>query len=111
MLLNSPFHRDPGNPTTWEQYLGQGEFPVDTGLYTDENSKLIVDKLYRYEELPVALADIGAKTGIKNRPLNIREKSGYRYNVPTFLDIKARSDQCDVIWKAFETTLRFIDYS
>jgi hypothetical protein len=110
-LLNSPFHQKEGNPTTWEEYLQRGEFPIDTALYTDGEGRLIIDKLYRYEEITAALADITAKTGVENRPLTAREKSGFRYNVPRFSEIMKKSDHCHVIWKAFEPTLRFVDYS
>jgi hypothetical protein len=111
MLLNSPFHRQEENPTTWEEYLERGRFPIDTGLYIDGDGKLIVDKLYKYEEIIEALSDITVKTGIENRPLATTEKSGFRYRVPTFAEIMKKSDHCDVIWRAFESTLRFVDYS
>jgi hypothetical protein len=111
MLLNSPFHRGEGNPASWEDYLERGQFPIDTDLYTDEEGKLIIDKIYKYEEIIEAIADITVKTGIRNRRLTVREKSGFRYDVPTFAEIVERSDHCDVIWKAFESTLRFVDYS
>ena len=111
MLLNSSFHRGEGNPATWEEYLERGQFPIDTDLYTDKEGKLIVDKIYKYEEITEALADITERTGVPNRLLTVREKSGFRYNVPTFPEIMARSDHRDVIWKAFEPTLRFVDYS
>lgn len=111
MLLNSPFHQGTGNPTTWEEYLQRGDFPIDTALYTDCASNLIIDKLYKYEEMAEALADIAAKTGLENRPLTATEKSGFRYGVPTFSEIMARSDNLEVIWKAFAPTSRFVDYS
>jgi hypothetical protein len=111
MFLNSPFHHEEECPTTWEDYLERGQFPIDSALYTDGAGKLIIDKLYKYEEITAALADIAAKIGIKNRALTAREKSGFRYNVPSFHEIMGRSDQCSVIWKAFESMLRFVDYS
>jgi hypothetical protein len=111
MLLNSPFHREQGSPTTWEKYLERGQFPIDTCLYSDGEGKLLLEKIYKYEEITDALADITAKTGMQNRALTTREKSGFRYNVPTFSEIMARSDQRNVIWRAFESTLRFVDYS
>src|SRR5262249_29846883 len=111
MLLNSPLHRDERNPATWENYLERGEFPVDTPLYTDAEGNLVIDKLYKYEEIAEALADIAVKTGIENLPLNAREKSGLRYGAPSFSEVMAQSDDCDLIWKAFESTLRFVDYS
>jgi hypothetical protein len=111
MLLNSPFHQKQENLTTWEQYLEYGQFPIDTNLYTDKEGNLIINKLYKYEEITMSLGDIAVKTGLENRSLTAREKSGFRYGMPTFSDIIVRSDQCDVIWRAFESTLRFVDYS
>jgi hypothetical protein len=110
MLLNSPMHQNEENPTTWEEYLERGEFPIDTALYTDAEGKCIIDELYKFEEITEALADIAKKTGMKNRPLGVREKTGFRSNVPTFCEVVKRRDQCDVIWKAFEATLHFVHY-
>lgn len=110
ILLNSPFHREEGNPATWDEYLERGQFPIDTDLYTDEEGKLVVDKIYKYEEITEALADIAVKTGIQNRVLNVREKSGFRYNVPTLSQVMERPDDCDLIWKSFASTLEFVDY-
>lgn len=111
MLLNSPFHREEGNPATWDEYLERGRYPIDTDLYTDEKGKLIIDKIYKYEEITEALAEIAVKTGIQHRALNVSEKSGFRYNVPALSEVMNRSCDCDVIWNAFASTLSFVDYS
>ena len=111
MLLNSPLHREEGNPATWQDYLERSQFPIDTAMYTDADGKLVINKIYKYEEIAEALADIAAKTGIENRALTAREKSGFRYGVPTFSEVMATSDDCDLIWNAFKSTLRFVDYS
>jgi hypothetical protein len=110
MLLNSPFHHKEENPTTWEKYLERGRFPIDTSLYTDEDGRLIIDKIYKYEEITGAFDDITAKTGIRNRALTTVEKSGFRYNVPTLSEVMASADQRNLIRQAFESTLRFVDY-
>ena len=107
MLLNSPFHCKAENPITWEKYLEDGKFPIDTSLYTDGEGRLMVDKLYRYEEIAKALGEIAVKTGLENRPLAIREKSGFRYRMPTFSDIMTRSNDCGVIWRAFKYYVAF----
>jgi hypothetical protein len=111
LLINSPYHQHIANPSSWEEYLERGEFPIDTRLYTDAEGNLIIDKLYKYEEIIQSFAEIAAITGIPNRPLTATAKSGFRYNVPTFSEVMASSDQCGIIWKAFEPTLRFVDYS
>jgi hypothetical protein len=73
MLLNSPFHREERNPATWDEYLARGQFPIDTDLYTDEEGKFIIDKIYKYEGIIEALPDIAVKTGVQNRVLDVSE--------------------------------------
>jgi hypothetical protein len=111
MQLNSPFHREKGNPATWKEYLERGQFPIDTDLYTDEVGKLIIDRIYKYEEIDEALGDIAVKTGLRRRALNVSEKSGFRYNVPPLSEIMKKPNDIEVIWKAFASTLNFVDYA
>lgn len=110
MLRNSPLHRKAEHPATWEAYLERGFFPVDTALYVDQQGALLVDKIYRYEELASSLADISARTGIPYAPLSAQEKSGFRYGVPPFSEVMASVEQRRLIFDAFSSTLRFIDY-
>lgn len=111
MLRNSPLHRQAQHPATWDAYLERGCFPVDTALYADEQGTLLVDKIYRYEELASCLADISAKTGMPYAPLCAQEKSGFRYGLPSFSEVMASVEQRRLIFDAFSSTLRFIDYS
>ena len=110
MLLNSPLHRSANNPRTWDEYLERGDFPIDTARYTDDGGNLIVDNIYRYEEMAWAITDIAAKTGIPNRTLVAREKSTLRYNVPTLATVRASQCQREIIFDAFESSLQFVDY-
>lgn len=115
MLKNSRHHNNPGNPNTWEEYLDRREFPVDTARYVDqsgapENGRLIVDKIYRYEDLDEALSDISRRIGIPPEPLVVREKSGFREGVPLFAEVMARPRERDVIFEAFESSLKFTSY-
>jgi len=111
MLRNSPLHQKPGNPETWEEYLTRGEFPVDTERYTDEAGALLVDRIFKYEEIEQALAEISGATSVEHRPLLVREKAGYRYDVPSFESVMASPAQRGLIFDAFASTLRFVDYS
>ena len=111
MLLNSPLHSNARTPRTWGEYLARGDFPIDTARYTDDSGNLLVDKIYRYEELAWAVSDIAAKTGVPNRTLAAREKSTFRYNVPTLAAVKASLWQRRIIFDAFASSLRFVDYS
>jgi hypothetical protein len=110
MLMNSPLHRGPENPGSWEEYLERGSFPVDVGRYTDGRGRSLVDRIYKYEELDDAMRDIAAKVGLTARPLIVREKSGFRIDVPAVADVMASTSQRNMIFDAFSETLRFVDY-
>jgi hypothetical protein len=110
MLKNSKFHSRPSNPQTWEEYVNKGNFPIDTKIYTDCTGKLIVDKIFRYEELNKAIIEISARTGVTVGPLDIFEKSGYRVAIPSLTDVLNNREQRSLIMAAFAETLRFVDY-
>lgn len=110
MLLNSPAHRRRDSPRTWNEYLEQANFPVDTPLYTDADGCLLVDRIYRYEELPAAIDDIARQTGLPLRPLCVREKSGFRHSVPSLGEVMANPSQRTRIMAAFASTLRHVAY-
>jgi hypothetical protein len=111
MLLNSPHHRSKRAPRTWEAYLERREFPVDTRLYTDWRGRLLVDRIYRYEELPEALADISACTGLPLVPLTFREKSGFKQGVPSADEVMGNPGQRAIIFDAFASSLRLVPYA
>ena len=115
MLKNSIYHHDSRNPKTWEDYLDRREFPIDTDKYVDcsggpEKGKLLVDKIYRYEDLARALKDISQTIGVPPGPLLVREKSGFRDGVPLFAEVMARPEERDLIFKAFVSSLEFTPY-
>lgn len=115
MLKNSRYHYDPGNPKTWTEYLERGDFPIDTSRYLDgasgsSSAELIVDKIYRYEELDAALKDVSRRTGIAYRALEAHEKCGFRFGVPSFEDVMSAPRERARIFDAFATSLRFTPY-
>ncbi|WP_442046491.1 hypothetical protein [Novosphingobium sp. YAF33] len=95
---------------TWEEYVEQGDFPVDTRLYVGTEGELLVDRIFRYEEMSDALQEICDVTGMQLPPLTSREKSGYRVGVPTFGDVAGTKWQYDRIMTAFESSLAFTAY-
>jgi len=111
MLRHSPWHRKPDHPASWEEYVERGQFPVDTERYTDESGALLVDRIYKYEALGQALAEIAAATTLQDRPLTVWEKAGYRYDVPSLASVMANPAQRNRIFDAFASTLRFVDYA
>ena len=115
MLKNSKHHADTGNPKTWTEYIEQGNFPVDTSKYVDEGpglgtGKIIVDKIYRYEDFGEAIKDISVRTGIADGPVVGREKSEFRYGVPSFDEVMAKPRDRARIFEAFESSLKFTPY-
>jgi hypothetical protein len=110
MQRNSPFHLHPGNPQSWDEYVDRGEFPVDVDQYTDGAGNLMVDRVYRYEAMDEALLEIESRTGISTEPELPREKSGFRYDVPTFSEVMARPKQKNAIMAAFGRSLMITPY-
>ena len=111
LLLNSPQHAHLQTAATWDDYVRRGDFPLDVRQYVDEAGDLLVDKIYRYEEIASALADIAARTGIEDRPLAVRAKSGFRRGVPSLAEVMANRTQREAIFRAFAPSLRFADYA
>lgn len=111
MLRHSPHHHSADAPQSWSAYLERGAFPVDDALYTDEDGRLIVDRLYRYEDLDQSLRDIARRTGLRYRPMIVREKAGFRRDdIPSFAEIMADRGARACIMDAFASTLRHIAF-
>lgn len=111
MLLNSPAHQSPDNPRTWDEYLERGILPVDVDRYTGENGELLVDKIYKYENFAASLRDISMRVGFRYSTLSYREKSGFRYGVPSFEDVMANRAQRNRIFDAFKVMMELVDYA
>jgi len=110
MLKNSGFHTSPSNPQSWDEYLERGEFPVDADKYCDQDGRSIIDRVYKYEEMEIALADIGSRLGLGLGPLTEREKVGFRYGVPTVQQVMDCASQRDRIFAAFGPSLKLVSY-
>jgi hypothetical protein len=110
MLKNSAYHRLPGRPQSWDAYLDRGDFPLDTDRYTDSDDTLMVDRIYRYEQIDYALRDISTRIPIPYAPLTTREKHGFRHGVPSFEDVMHDHVAKKRIFCAFESSLRFTPY-
>ncbi|WP_010184174.1 hypothetical protein [Sphingomonas sp. PAMC 26605] len=111
MLRHSPEHYSATTPRSWHAFVERGVFPVDDALYTDGEGRLIIDRLYRYEELEQSLHDIARRTGLRYRPLAVREKAGFRRaDIPSFAEVMTDSTTRDRILRAFASTLRHIAY-
>jgi hypothetical protein len=110
MLKNSKWHARPDNPQSWEAYLERGEFPIDLFRYCDDDGKVLVDKIYRYEDMDAALLDISERLECDIGPLTVREKSGFRSEIPTFAAVMNEPRQKERIMTAFAASLRVTPY-
>ncbi len=108
MLAYSPEHRKPGPRRSWDDYVRKGHFPMDYGMYTSEEGELLVDRIYRYEELDGMLAELAERFGWPYEPLGVREKTGFRGEAPTVGDVTERQRQ--IIFEAFRPTLALVPY-
>lgn len=104
MLKNSTWHNQRDGSLTWENYLRQHNFPVDSRLYLDQDGKLMVDKIVKYENLNAELSVIGERLGFKFDAVQSRAKSGFREN------ITVTEPQRKMIYDAFAASLPFTEY-
>jgi hypothetical protein len=62
-----------------DQYLAKGKFPINYPRYTDAGANIIVDRILRYENLNVDLADVFGQLNVQfDGALAVRAKSDYR---------------------------------
>ncbi|MEM9053818.1 MAG: hypothetical protein AAGB16_00710 [Pseudomonadota bacterium] len=105
MFNQSEFHQKDSDPRTWEDYVARGKFPINTGSYTGKDGALLVDRVYRYEEMETALRDISRKTTLPYHALGVRAKAGFR------LQIEPTPEQEAIIMTAFERSNRITGYT
>ena len=108
MLTHSPAHRNLWKPASWDEYVNRRKFPVDIHKYTAPDGQVLVDKIYRYEELDLMLADLSTRFGWPNEPLNAHEKTGFRQLAPSVEEVTER--QREIIFKAFRRSLQLVPY-
>ena len=65
MLKNSPNHNKRTKKLSFEQYIYDRKFPIDSDKYTDSLGNLIVNRILHYENLQKELIDIEKELGFK----------------------------------------------
>ncbi|HEY5410984.1 MAG TPA: sulfotransferase family 2 domain-containing protein [Caulobacteraceae bacterium] len=108
MLTQSPAHRNLSKPSSWDEYVNRRKFPMDFNKYTTEDGRLLVDKIYRYEDLDSMLAELSSRFGWPNESLDVYEKAGFRDLAPTVEDVTDR--QREIIFEAFQPSLQVAPY-
>ena len=103
MLRNSPHHNKKTQNLTFDEYIENKHFPVDTNKYVDENGNLLVNRILKYECLSDELNEIAKLLGFKIN-LVARAKAGFREK------IKVSNTQKEVIYDAFSESLAHTKY-
>ena len=105
LMQGSAYHHDERNPRTWSEYVARGDFPIDTHRYCDAQGQLLVDAIYRYEQIEDGLRDVSEKTSLPYRPLGVRAKAGFR------LPVRPTAAERATIMAAFADSNRLTGYT
>jgi hypothetical protein len=91
-----------GGGLSLEEYLARGRFPINDFRYTDRSrSKIIVDRIVRYENLLVELGEIFAQLNIPfDGTLGVAAKSEYRADGRPYQEV-FNDQQRRIVEKAF----------
>jgi len=99
-----------GGNLSFDDYLAQGFFPTDFDLYTDEEGRLLVDEVLRYETLNEELARVFAKLGVPfEGDLGVRAKSDYRSDRRPYREVYD-DRQREIIARAFAREIEMFGY-
>jgi hypothetical protein len=93
-----------GVELTFERYLERNDLPLNFAKYTEsgEPSRLIVDRVLRYERLSEELGKVFAELGIPfDGSLGVHAKSDYRTDRRPYREVYTRR-QAEVVGQAFE---------
>jgi hypothetical protein len=99
-----------GGNLTLDQYFDSGEFCLNYPLYTDQNNKMIVDRIIKYEQLSTELIEVFEKFGIPfNGKLGARAKSSHRKDRRPYHQIFSEQQKA-VIDKVFSEEIKMHNY-
>jgi hypothetical protein len=112
MLKNSDWHADRDPNITFDAYLGRGDFPLNYPIYTErDGSRVIVDRVLRYEQLEQELEDVFGRLGmVWPGSLSARAKTGYRTDKRSYRDILT-PEQAAIISRAYAREIDLHGYS
>lgn len=103
-----------GRPMSVDQFIQSGHFALVGGeggfdLYTDSQQQLLVDQVYRYEEMQDALIDIAEKLSVPALPELPRAKSEFRDNKESYKAFFTGS-QSRTVKRAFQREIEQFGY-
>jgi hypothetical protein len=96
---------------SFDEFLKHPEYySTNYPLYVDENGKIIVDCILRYEKLSIELTDIFKKLGVPfNGDLDVYAKSEYRTDHRPYREIYTEV-QRKIVEKVFEWEIKTFGY-
>ena len=100
-----------GGSLSLDQYLAKGKFPINYYRYTNPSgTRIIVDRVVRYENLLNDLAEVFARVGvIFDGTLGVRAKSEYRSDRTPYQEV-FNEDQRQQVARAFAREIALHGY-
>jgi hypothetical protein len=100
-----------GGGLSLDEYLARGRFPVNDFRYMDRvRSKIIVDRIVRFENLLVELGEVFARLNVPfNGTLGIAAKSDYRADRRRYQEV-FNDKQRRIVEKAFAKEIELHGY-
>jgi len=96
---------------TLDEYLERGEFCINLPKYTDYNSKILVDKIIKYESLTNELTQVFEQLGIPfDGSLGVKAKSNHRRDRSHYREVLTK-DQSDLIGAVFSKEIELHGYT
>ena len=95
---------------TLEEFFQIARFPRYFAWYTDDDKKLMVDKVVKFENLSGDLGDVFEKLGIPfSGDLGVRAKSDFKKDRRSYKDIFTK-EQADIIGNVFKDEISMHGY-
>lgn len=100
-----------GGALSLDQYLAKGRFPINYFRYTDSSgSRIIVDRVLRYESLMEDLAEVFSKVDVYfEGGLGVRAKSEYRTDYTPYQSV-FNEEQRRIVERAFAKEIELHGY-
>jgi hypothetical protein len=100
-----------GGSLSLDEYLARGRFPINCFRYTDRSgSKIIVDRVLRYENLVAGLGEVFSQLNIPfDGTLGVAAKSEYRTDRRPYQQV-FNEEQRRIVEKAFAKEIELHDY-
>jgi hypothetical protein len=100
-----------GGALSFDEYLARGRFPINDFRYTDRSrSKIIVDRIVRYENLLAELGEVFARLDVPyDGTLGVAAKSEYRADRRPYREV-FNEQQRRIVEKAFAKEIELHGY-